>query len=203
MLFGLPLRQTTGFVERLPELAELNWTVPNFSTLCRRQRTLSVAAPFRGSPRPLHLLIDSTGIKAEGEGEWNARKHGGPKRRLWRKIPIGIDEETLEIRAVEVKSSSNDAPMLPDLLDQILPDEEIGSVTEDGAYDTRKCHDSIAAHNAQVVIPPRQNAKLWKLDTPPERETKLFDPQSTLVAHFDSKSPDTTAEAVSKQRCIV
>jgi len=77
VLFGLPLRQTTGFVESLLELAGLNWTVPNFSTLCRWQKTLSVAIPFRGSPGPLHLLIDSAGIKAEGEGEWNARKHGG------------------------------------------------------------------------------------------------------------------------------
>ena len=63
------------------------------------------------------MLIDSTGIKVEGGDEWNARKHGGPKRRLWRKIHIGIDEETLEIRAVEVTSSSiGDAPMVPDLL---------------------------------------------------------------------------------------
>lgn len=166
VLFGLPLRQTTGFVESLLKLAGLNWTVPNFSTLCRRQRTLPIAIPCRGASGPLHLLIDSTGIKAEGEGEWNARKHGGPKRRLWRKIHIGIDEQTLAIRAVEVTSSSiGDAPMLPDLLDQIPLDEEIGSVTGDGAYDIRKCHDAIAARNAHAVILPRKNAKLWKPDT--------------------------------------
>lgn len=154
VLFGLPLRQTTGFVESLLALAGLEWSVPDFSTLCRRQKTLTVAIPYRGSSGPLHLLIDSTGIKAEGEGEWNARKHGGPKRRLWRKIHIGIDEETLEIRAVEVTSSSiGDAPMLPDLLDQIPADEDISSVTADGAFDTRKCHDAIAARNADAVIP--------------------------------------------------
>jgi hypothetical protein len=167
VLFGLPLRQTTGFVESLLELVGLDWTVPDFSTLCRRQKTLPVAIPYRGSQGPLHLLIDSTGIKAEGEGEWNARKHGGPKRRLWRKIHIGIDEETLEIRAIEVTSSSiGDAPMLPDLLNQIPPDQKIGSVTADGAYDTRRCHDAIAARNAHAVIPPRKNAKLWKSNTP-------------------------------------
>lgn len=106
----------------------------------------------------MHLLIDSTGIKAEDEGEWNARKHGGPKRLLGRNIQIGIDEETLEIRAVEVTSSSiGDAPLLHDLFDQIPPDEEIGSVTGDGAYDMRKCHDAIAARNAYAVIPPRKN----------------------------------------------
>jgi len=84
------------------------------------------------------MLIDSTGIKAEGEGEWNARKHGGPKRRLWRKIHIGIDEQTLEIPAIEVTSISiGDASILPDLFNQIPPDQEIGSVTGDGAYDTQ------------------------------------------------------------------
>jgi Transposase DDE domain len=170
VLFGLPLRQTTGFVESLLELVGLDWSVPDFSTLCRRQKTLPVAIPYRGSKGPLHLLIDSTGIKAEGEGEWNARKHGGHKRRLWRKIHIGIDEQTLEIRAIEVTSSSiGDAPMLPGLLDQIPPDQEIDTVTADGAYDTRKCHDAIAARNAHAVIPTRKNAKLWKPDTPGAR----------------------------------
>jgi hypothetical protein len=170
VLFGLPLRQTTGFVVSLLMLVGLDWSVPDFSTLCRRQKTLSVAIPYKGSAGPLHLLIDSTGIKAEGEGEWNARKHGGPKRRLWRKIHIGIDEQTLEIRAIEVTSSSiGDAPILPDLLNQIPPDQELGSVTADGAYDTRKCHDAIAARDAHAVIPPRKNAKLWKPDTPGAR----------------------------------
>ena len=163
VLFGMPLRQTTGFVESLLRLVGLNWAVPDFSTLCRRQKTLNVSLPFRGGTGPLSLLIGSTGIKSEGEGEWNARKHGGPKRRIWRKIHIGIDEETLEVRAVEVTTSNvGDAPMLPELLEQIPPGQAIGSVTADGAYDTRKCHDAIAARRAHAVIPPRKNAKPWK-----------------------------------------
>jgi hypothetical protein len=72
VLFGLPLRQTTGFVASLLKLVGLDWTVPDFSTLCRRQKTLSVTIPYKGSTKPLHLLVDSTGIKTEGEGEWNA-----------------------------------------------------------------------------------------------------------------------------------
>jgi hypothetical protein len=94
------------------------WTgLSRTTALCAGDNALSVAIPYKGSAGPLHLLIDSTGIKAEGEGEWNARKHSGSKRRLWRKIHIGIDAETLEIRAIEVTSSSiGDAPMLPDLL---------------------------------------------------------------------------------------
>ena len=167
VLFGMPLRQTTGFVESLLQLVGLDWAVPDFSTLSRRQKTLNVSLPYRGGDGPLNLLIDSTGIMAEGEGEWNARKHGGPMRRIWRKIHIGIDEKTLEVRAVEVTTSNvGDAPMLPELLSQIPSDQEIGSVTGDGAYDTRKCHDAIAARGAHAIIPPRKNAKPWKPTTP-------------------------------------
>ena len=82
VLFGMPLRQTTGFVERLPRLAGLNWAVADFSTLCRRQRTLYLRLPYRDGTGLLNLLIDRTGIKFEGDGEWNARKHGGSKRRI-------------------------------------------------------------------------------------------------------------------------
>ena len=179
VLFGMALRQTTGFVESLLRLTGLDWDVPDFSTLSRRQKTLAVNIPHRGSQGPLHLLIDSTGIKVEGEGEWNARKHGGPKRRVWRKVHLGIDEETLEVRAVEVTGSDiGDAPMLPELLAQIPADQDITSVTApshglhanrcratDGAYDTRKCHDAIAERGANAVIPPRKNAKPWKAIT--------------------------------------
>lgn len=167
VLFGLPLRQTTGFVASLLRLAGLDWPVPDYSTLCRRQRTLKVMLPYRGSPGPLNLLVDSTGIKVRGEGEWHARKHGGARRRIWRKVHLGIDEATLEVRAVEITGSHvGDAPMLPDLLDQIPEDEAIGSVTADGAYDTRRCHDAIAERGAHAVIPPRRNAKPWKTSTP-------------------------------------
>jgi len=166
VLFGMALRQTTGFVESLLHLIDLDWTVPNLSTLSRRQKGLKVNIPYRGSHGPLHLLIDSTGIKVEGEGEWNARKHGGTKRRVWRKIHIGIDERTLEIRAAEfITSDVGDAPMLPELLDQIPPEQQIASVTADGAFDTRKCHEAIAARGAAAIIPPRKNAKPWKPDT--------------------------------------
>lgn len=188
--------------------------------------------PHRGSQGPLHLLIDSTGIKVEGEGEWNARKHGGSKRRVWRKVHLAINEQTLEIRAVEITSSDvGDAPMLPELLDQIPADQDIASVTApshglqanhcratDGAYDTRKCHDAIADRGAAAVIPPRKNAKPWKTVTAGAaarnealRASKylgraLWRPLS--AASFGSAcramdGADTTAEAASKPRCIV
>ncbi len=80
--------------------------------------------------------MDCTGIEAEGDGEGNARKHGGPKRRVRRRIHIGIDEEPLEVRAVEVPTNTlGDAPMLPELLNQIPPDQVVGNVSADAAYD--------------------------------------------------------------------
>jgi len=115
---------------------------------------------------PLHLLIDSTGIKVEGEGDWSARKHGARKRRVWRKIHIGIDGQTPEVRAVEVTGRGvGDAPVLPELPDQIPLDQEIARVTANGACDTRKCPDAIAGRGAGAVIPPRKNAKPCKAVT--------------------------------------
>ncbi len=77
------MRQTTGLVASLIELARLDWPVPDFSTLCRRQKGLTVKIPYRPSTGALHLLIDSTGIKAAGEGEWSTRKHGASRSRQW------------------------------------------------------------------------------------------------------------------------
>jgi IS5 family transposase len=169
-LFGLPLRQTTGLVASLLELAGLDWPVPDFSTLCRRQKGLAVVIPYRPSGGALHLLIDSTGIKAEGEGEWFAKKHGPSKPRQWRKVHLGIDANTLEIRAIEITGSRvGDAPMLPELLSQIPDDQPIGKVSADGAYDTRGCHSAIAARSACAVIPARKNARPWLENTPGAR----------------------------------
>ena len=170
VLFSLPLRQTTGFVASLLKLAGLDWPVPDFSALCRRQRALAVQLPYRGSGGPLHLLVDSTGIKVRGEGEWHARKHGGAKRRVWRRVHLAIDEATMEVRAVEITDSRiGDAPMLPGLLSQTPEGETIASVTADGAYDGRACRDAIATRGAEAIIPPRRNAEPWKKGSPGAR----------------------------------
>lgn len=154
-------------VQSLLQLAQLDWPVPDFSTVCRRQKTLQVQLSYSPSAQPLNLLVDSTGIKFLGEGEWKRKKHGPEYRRTWRKVPLGIDAQTLEIRAIEVTSDTiGDAPMLPELLAQIPADEPIASVSADGAYDTRDCLDAIAMRGAQELIPPRKNASLWKRVSP-------------------------------------
>lgn len=144
-VFGLGLRQTTGLAESLLQLARLDWAVPDDSTLCRRQKTLSVTIPARPNRTGLHLLIDSSGVKMLGEGEWKTKKHGADYRRQWRKVHLGIDAQKLKIRAIEITDNAiGDAPMLPELLAQIPPEEPLHSVSADGAYDTKACHEAIA-----------------------------------------------------------
>jgi Transposase DDE domain len=88
--------------------------VPDFSNLTRSKKRLAVNIPTRRSQSALHLLIDSTGIKGEGEGERNARKHGGNKRSVWCKVLLEIDEEYLEIRVINfISKDVLDAPLLP------------------------------------------------------------------------------------------
>ena len=167
VLFKLPLRQTTGMVASLLKLAGLDWAVPNYTTLCRRQKTLAVQIPYRRADGPLNLLVDSTGIKFRGDGEWQARKHGIQGRRQWRKVHLAMDTATSDIRAVEfTPSSDGDSPVLPELLDQIPEGEQIGTVTADGAYDTRRCHTAIIDRQATAIIPIRKNGRSWKEDCP-------------------------------------
>lgn len=95
--------------------------------------------------------------------EWKTKKHGAEYRRQWRKVHLGIDASTLEIRAMEVTDNSiGDALVLPALLDQIPVEEKIASVSGDGAYDTKDCHEPIALRAAHAIIPTRKNAKPWK-----------------------------------------
>ncbi len=170
-LFGLALRQAIGMVASLLKLSGLDWPTPDYTTLCRRQQHLQVCISYRANPNGLHLLVDSTGVKMLGEGEWKTKKHGAEYRRQWRKVHLGIDAETLEIRAIEVTSNRvGDAQVLPDLLNQIPRDESIDSVSGDGAYDTaydtKRSHTAIAERDAEAIIPVRKNGKPWKENSP-------------------------------------
>jgi hypothetical protein len=151
----------------LLKLAGLDWQVPGFSTVSRRQKHLSVTIAAQPTTTGLHLLIDSTGIKMLGEGKWKAKKHGADYDRQWRKVHLGIDAATLEIPAVEVTdNATNDAPILPCLLDQILADETVARVSGDGAYDTKGCYETIAQRGSQAIIPTHKNAKPWNDQRP-------------------------------------
>jgi len=107
VLFKLPLRQTTGMVASLLKMADPDWSVPDCTTLCRRQKTLAVRIPCRRADGPSNLLVDSTGIKFLGDGGLQARKHGVQGRRQWRKVHLAMDTATADIRAVEFTPGSD------------------------------------------------------------------------------------------------
>ncbi|SFT75137.1 Transposase DDE domain-containing protein [Sedimentitalea nanhaiensis] len=147
-------------------MAGLEWPVPDFSTLSRRQKSITIEISSRRSAGPLNLLVDSTGIKFLGDGEWLARKHRTHRRRQYRKVHLAMDTGSGDVVAVEFTSSrEGDSPVLPDLLDQIPVDQEIGTVTGDGAFDTRRCHTAILARGGTAVIPIRKNGRFWKEDS--------------------------------------
>jgi hypothetical protein len=133
------------------------------------------------------------------------RKHGGSKRRIWRKIHIGIDEQSLEVRAAEFTTSDvGDAPSLPELLDQIPAEQEIASVTAADAFETRKCHDAIAARRAVTIIPPGKGAKAWKPDAAGAGTcNNTLRRRSVSSEPSDDDRAGITAEAVQRPMCTV
>jgi hypothetical protein len=166
-VFRLPLRALQGFAGSMNKLAFPDLPVPNYTTLCRRARDLHVMLPALRSGEPLHLVVDSTGLKVFGEGEWKVRKHGYSKRRTWRKVHLAMDAKSGQIcAALMTHQDVGDAEVLPELLDQIPSGTPIDIVGGDGAYDTRQCHAVIAAPAATPSIPPRDGAKPWSQRTP-------------------------------------
>lgn len=161
MIYHLPLRQAEGFVGSVLAQMGLALRVPDSSTLSRRQADLAVGLPPPPRRGPIHLVVDSTGLKVYGEGEWTVRQHGAHQRRTWRKLHLGVDEASGEIVAQTLTTAhADDASQVEPLLEQVqVPIEALGG---DGAYDTGKVFDVLAAAEPpiQPIIPPRRNAKI-------------------------------------------
>jgi hypothetical protein len=155
-VFNLALRQTEGLISSIIGLLGLDLAVPDHSTLSRRAKTLEVPPLRRAGTGPLHLLVDSTGLKLGGAGEWLIEKHGTSRRRSWRKLHIGIDSASGEILAVEVSGREiDDAAVADALLGQIA--DPIASFTADGAYDQDRVTQAIGVRHpdAAIIVPPR------------------------------------------------
>jgi hypothetical protein len=162
-LYHLPQRATYGLVCSLLELMDLDLPVPHPTILSRRAANLSIALPPLKRGEPLHILVDSTGLKVYGEGEWKVRTHGIGRRRTWRKLHVAMNAETGEILAsVATSSNVSDKEVLPLLLEQIR--EPIKQVTGDGGYDYVSCYEVIAERKARAVIPPRRTGRLHPQD---------------------------------------
>ena len=159
MVFSLALRQTEGLIESVIGLLGLDLAVPDHSTLSRRAKTLEVPPPRRAAAGALHLLVDSTGLKLGGAGEWLVEKHGTSRRRSWRKLHIGVDADSGEIVAVEVTGTDiDDAAMVDALLGQIA--DPIATFTADGDYDQNRVSQAVTNRDpdAAVIVPPRAGA---------------------------------------------
>src|SRR3982751_2152731 len=157
-VFRLALRQTEGLIGSILQLLSLDLPVPDHSTLSRRAETLAVPRPKAGSA-PVHLLVDSTGLKLGGPGEWLAEKHGTKRRRAWRKLHLGVDAGTGRNEAAELTTKdADDGSRVGPLLDQV--DGPIASLTGDGAYDRADVYGAVAERppEAAVIGPPRRDA---------------------------------------------
>jgi hypothetical protein len=161
-VFHLTNREVEGFVRSLFNLLKIHLTVPDHSTLSKRGQTLKVKLPKQAHGR-LNIVMDSTGMKIYGEGEWKVRMHGKSKRRTWRKLHVGVDPDSGEIQAaVLTENSISDDEMAETLFQQIA--QPIAALAADGSYDKRRVYASLHAHSpaARVLIPPRKNARIWQ-----------------------------------------
>ncbi len=155
-VFRLALRQTEGLIGSI--IALLGLAVPDHTTLSRRAESLDVVCP-RSCSGPVHLLVDSTGLKLCGSGEWLLEKHGTRTRRSWRKLHIAVDADTGQIAAAALTTSDvDDASQIGALLNQV--DGPVASFTADGAYDQDGVYGEVVARHpeASVIVPPRSNA---------------------------------------------
>jgi hypothetical protein len=157
-VFRLALRQTEGLIGSILALLGLDLPVPDHSTLSRRAETLEVPRPRSGS-EPVHLLVDGTGLRLCGPGEWLIEKHGSRTRRSWKKLHLATDADTGRIVAsVLTGHDGDDGSQLGPLLDQV--DGPVASVTADGAFDRDDVYAEVAARHpeAAVIVPPRSGA---------------------------------------------
>jgi hypothetical protein len=163
-VYRLALRQTEGLVKSIVGILKLEMDVPDYTVLCRRSKTLkinSVLGKRINKGESLHIVMDSTGLKVYGEGEWKVRQHGYSKHRTWRKIHIALNPEDGIIHAAEMTTNGvDDAAMVKPVLEKIKGDVKIFS--GDGAYDKIKVYDTLAEERIKPIIPPRKNARIKK-----------------------------------------
>ena len=159
-VFHLTYRSTEGFGRNIFSLLGVeDERIPDYTSLCKRSKKLNVTLKVCDKRGELNILVDSTGLKVYGEGEWKVLKHGKDKRRTWRKLHVAIDADTQQIVAAKMTSNStDDAEVVPDILRHI--DGKVKTFYGDGGYDKRKVYQAPSRLNIRPVIPPRKNARL-------------------------------------------
>ena len=178
LLFHLALRQTEGFLGSLLTLMDLDLPCPDHTTLSRRNATVVVRRKIDRAPQgSVDVIVDSTGLKVCGQGEWHAQKHGKKKQKRWKKLHVGVDDQGQIVASTVTESNEQDPSQVPDLLDQI--DEEIDHFVGDGIYDQEPVYAAVEEHSpgARVIIPPRKDAVLspTSRSSPTQRDQHILE----------------------------
>jgi hypothetical protein len=156
LVFDLPLRQAEGFLRSVLSLMGVALETPDHTTLSRRSQSLNVDLYRVAGDRPIHLIVDSTGLSIVGEGEWAAAKYGGRGRRGWKKLHLGVDRTGMIVAQALTHGSADDAQAALDLIDGV--EDGIASLTADAAYDTIAIYDASSVRGAAVIVPPSKSA---------------------------------------------
>jgi hypothetical protein len=157
--FRLPYRQTEGFAASIVRLLGIDVPVPDYSSLAKRAAKLEIDIKLANRRGPIDLVMDSTGLKVFGEGEWKVRKYGAGKRRTWRKVHLAINPQTQQIEAmVTTENSGHDADQAEPMLEQVS--RPVKKMYGDGGYDKWKVYDVLKAREITPIIPPQHNAKI-------------------------------------------
>lgn len=164
-VFDLPYRMVEGLAGSIVRLLGVALSIPDHTLLSRRAKTLTVQILGPQRTGPIHVVVDSTGLKVYGEGEWKVRQHGAGQRRPWRQVHLAVAAEVKEVLAVEVTTQQwTDGEVFAGLREQI--DSAIAQVDGDGAYDTRGVYAAAGKRGAPVAVPPRDNAVPWEANHP-------------------------------------
>jgi hypothetical protein len=171
-VFHLSNRSVEGFMRSVFAILNLRLCVPDHSTLSKRGKSFTVRLP-RKTNDCMNLVLDSTGLKIYGEGEWKVRKHGYSKHRTWRKLHVGANPDTGEIQvAVLTGNNTSDDAVVKEMLEQI--EQTLLFCAADGAYDKRRVYNALNLHspNVEILIPPRKNAHIWQHGNSKEERLK-------------------------------
>ncbi|MDK4774760.1 IS5 family transposase, partial [Serratia nevei] len=159
-VFRFTLRAAQGFIDSIFTLMNVPLRCLDYTSVSKRAKSVNVSFKTFTRGEIAHLVIDSTGLKVFGEGEWKVKKHGKERRRIWRKLHLAVDSKTHEIICADLsRHNVTDSEAFPGLIRQTH--RKIRAASADGAYDTRLCHDELRRKKISALIPPRKGAGYW------------------------------------------
>ncbi len=181
LVFHLPLRQAEGFLKSILKLMDLYLPCPDHTTVSRRNQTVNVCRYAGSLPEgPVHFIVDSSGLKICGQGEWHSKKHGERRRKRWKKLHLGVDENGRILASKVTNGHEQDPSQVPDLLAQV--NRAIDRFVGDEIYDQKEGYEAVGHHSpgAKVIVPPRKDAVLPNnyINVPSHRDLHIAEIQA-------------------------